>query len=99
MKPVFVNGVIPDPQGNLLATCIRDIFLTATEDLAWLDEGDVVLLKPALNSPNPYPSTTHPLAIRVVTELLEERGAKVVIGDQSGIELSLIHISEPTRPY
>ena len=91
MKPVFVNGVIPDPQGNLLATCIRDIFLTATEDLAWLDEGDVVLLKPALNSPNPYPSTTHPLAIRVVTELLEERGAKVVIGDQSGIEHVLHH--------
>lgn len=91
MKPVFVNGVIPDPQGNLLATCIRDIFLTATEDLSWLDEGDVVLLKPALNSPDPYPSTTHPLAIRVVTELLEERGAKVVIGDQSGIEHVLHH--------
>jgi len=91
MKPVFVNGVIPDPQANPLVSCIHDVFLKATDDLAWLGEGDVVLLKPALNSPDPYPSTTHPLTIRVVAQLLEERGAKVVIGDQSGIEHVLHH--------
>ena len=91
MKPVFVNGVVPGPQDDAVAACVRDVFLTATEDLAWLGEGDTVLLKPALNSPDPYPSTTHPLAIRVVAELLEERGAKVVIGDQSGIEHVLHH--------
>ena len=49
------------------------------------------LLKPALNSPDPYPATTHPLAISVTAELLAERGAKVVIGDQSGIEHILHH--------
>ncbi|MDO9035661.1 MAG: DUF362 domain-containing protein [Methanoregula sp.] len=91
MTRVFVNGVVPAPHADAVAACIRDIFLTATEDLAWLGEGDTVLLKPALNSPDPYPSTTHPLAIRVVAELLEERGAKVVIGDQSGIEHVLHH--------
>ena len=91
MKPVFVNGVVPGPQDNAVAASIRDVFLTATEDLAWLGKGDTVLLKPALNSPDPYPSTTHPLAIRIVAELLEERGAKVVIGDQSGIEHVLHH--------
>lgn len=91
MKPVFVNGVVPGPQADATAACVRDVFLTATEDLAWLGEGDTVLLKPALNSPDPYPSTTHPLAISVVAELLEERGAKVVIGDQSGIEHVLHH--------
>jgi hypothetical protein len=44
MKPVFVNGVIPDPNGNPLATCIRDVFLTATEDLEWLGEppGEII---------------------------------------------------------
>ncbi|MDP3563477.1 MAG: DUF362 domain-containing protein, partial [Methanoregula sp.] len=91
MKPVFVNGIIPASQPDAPATCIRDLFLTATEDLAWLDKGDMVLLKPALNSPDPYPSTTHPLSIRVIAELLEERGAKVVVGDQSGIEHVLHH--------
>jgi len=91
MKPVFVNGVVPGPQADTVAACIRDVFLTATDDLAWLGKNDVVLLKPALNSPDPYPSTTHPLATRVVADLLEERGAKVVIGDQSGIGHVLHH--------
>ena len=91
MKPVFVNGVAPGPQADALAACIRDVFLKAADNLAWLHDGDTVLLKPALNSPDPYPSTTHPLAIRVVAELLEGRGAKVMIGDQSGIEHVLHH--------
>ncbi|MDO9549961.1 MAG: DUF362 domain-containing protein [Methanoregula sp.] len=91
MKPVYVNGIVPGLQADALADSIRDVFLTATRDLAWLGKGDVVLLKPALNSPDPYPSTTHPLAIKVVAELLEERGAEVVIGDQSGIGHVLHH--------
>lgn len=66
-------------------------FLKYSDNLAWLGDGDTVLLKPALNSPDPYPSTTHPLAIRVVAALLEERGAKVVVGDQSGIGHVLHH--------
>jgi hypothetical protein len=67
------------------------VILKATDNLSWLSAGETVLLKPALNSPDPYPSTTHPLAIRVTAELLAERGAKVVIGDQSGIE----HVLHP----
>jgi uncharacterized protein (DUF362 family) len=91
MKPVFVNRVRSDILKDPLAACIRDTFLAATDNCSWLNHGNIVLLKPALNSPDPYPSTTHPLAIRVVTELLEERGAKVVIGDQSGIAHVLHH--------
>ena len=86
MKPVFVNGVKSDHSNDPLATCIRNTFLAATNNCSWLHEGDIVLLKPALNSPDPYPSTTHPLAIKVVAEMLVERGVNVVIGDQSGIE-------------
>ncbi len=91
MKPVFVNGVVPGRRADALAACIRDVFLHAADNLSWLGDGDTVLLKPALNSPDSYPSTTHPLAIRVVSELLEEHGAHVVIGDQSGIEHVLHH--------
>ena len=44
------------------------------------------MLKPALNSANPYPATTHPLSIQAVAEVLLERGAKVIVADQSGME-------------
>lgn len=91
MKPVVVKGVSEDHQANTLSCAIRETFLNATDNLSWLREGETVLLKPALNSPDPYPATTHPLALEVVTRSLTERGAKVVIGDQSGIEHVLHH--------
>jgi uncharacterized protein (DUF362 family) len=69
-----------------LTAAIRRVFLEATDDLAWLKPGDLVLLKPALNSPDPYPATTHPLSVAVVAAVLAERGARVVVGDQSGVE-------------
>jgi hypothetical protein len=65
--------------------------LKATADFTWLSEGDIVLLKPALNSPDPYPATTHPLAVSTAADLLARHGAKVIIGDQSGIEHVLHH--------
>ncbi|MGA2912277.1 MAG: DUF362 domain-containing protein [Methanoregula sp.] len=86
MKPVYVKGLPPAPDSGVISSAIRDVILKATDNLSWLSEGETVLLKPALNSPDPYPSTTHPLAVSVTAELLAERGAKVVIGDQSGIE-------------
>ena len=91
MKPVIVQGVPEDPQGNPLAATIRDVLLAASDNFFWLHRGDTVLLKPALNSPDPYPATTHPLALEVTSHLLAEHGAKVVIGDQSGIESVLHH--------
>jgi uncharacterized protein (DUF362 family) len=86
MKPVVVKGVPANSRDRPLAASIRDVFLSASDNLSWLREGDIVLLKPALNSPDPYPATTHPLAIEVISRLLTEHGAKVIIGDQSGIE-------------
>jgi len=91
MKPVFVNGVSRNGGEPALIECIRDILLKSSDNFSWLEKGDTVLLKPALNSPDPYPATTHPLAIEVTSRLLAEHGAKVVIGDQSGIEHVLHH--------
>jgi len=91
MTPVYMQGLPPGLDPGALPSAIRDVFLKATDDLSWLREGETVLLKPALNSPDPYPSTTHPLAVSVVAGLLAERGAKVVIGDQSGIGHVLHH--------
>jgi uncharacterized protein (DUF362 family) len=91
MKPVFVNGIDHDVREPALVASIRDILLKSSDNFSWLDKGDTVLLKPALNSPDPYPATTHPLAVEVTSRLLAERGAKVIIGDQSGIEHVLHH--------
>ncbi|NYB28066.1 MAG: DUF362 domain-containing protein [Methanobacteriaceae archaeon] len=88
---LYVNGVEPNSSSQTLAGEIKDLFLKSTNNLEWLSPGDVVLLKPALNSPHPYPSTTHPLAMAVISKILKEKGAKVVIGDQSGIRSVLNH--------
>lgn len=49
-------------------------------------KGKEVLVKPNVNSDDPYPATTNPEVVRAVVELLYEAGAKkVVVGDMSGI--------------
>ncbi len=59
----------------------------ATTDFSWLSKGDAVFIKPALNSGNPYPATTSPIAIGAMVELLKEKGAhRVIVGDMCGIE-------------
>jgi uncharacterized protein (DUF362 family) len=83
-KTVFVEGLASD-NINSLKTSITNIFLKSTDDLDWLSSGDTVLLKPALNSDDPYPSTTHPLAVHIISNILSNKGANVVIGDQSGL--------------
>ena len=83
-ETVFVEGVLPD-SGSLGAS-IENVLMKSTDNLEWLSKGDLVLLKPALNSPNPYPSTTHPMAVELVRKILTEKGAEVVVGDQSGLK-------------
>jgi uncharacterized protein (DUF362 family) len=91
MKAVYLRGLPPGPGPGVLAEAIRDLACEAAGDFPWLSKGETVLLKPALNSPDPYPSTTHPLAVSTMASLLAERGARVVIGDQSGIQYVLHH--------
>ena len=90
MQPVFLQG-LQDVGDEAVASTVRNIILQATGDLSWLSNGDTVLLKPALNSPDPYPATTHPAVVQATAALCAERGARVVIGDQSGIEHVLHH--------
>jgi len=85
-KKVFVDGVIPDSSLNYIERSIENVFMKSTNNLEWLSSGDLVLLKPALNSSDPYPSTTHPLAVHVVSKILSNKGADVFIGDQSGLQ-------------
>lgn len=91
MKPVYLYGLPRPVDDEAVGSAVRKVILEATGDLSWLAAGDTVLLKPALNSGDPFPATTHPGAVRAAAELLAERGARVVVGDQSGIEHLLHH--------
>ncbi|MFA5406263.1 MAG: DUF362 domain-containing protein [Candidatus Nanoarchaeia archaeon] len=86
MGLVFVQGVNNNMTSSQLTHFIRKVFLKSTNNLSWLKKGDKVMLKPALNSPDPYPATTHPLSVKVVFDLLKARRADVFIADQSGVE-------------
>jgi len=81
-----VNGISANASAEAIFNIVKDVFLKASDDLLWLSPGDTVLLKPALNSAGPYSAITHPLSLLAVAEVMEERGAKVVVGDHPGME-------------
>jgi len=84
--PVVLAGVARESDAQVLIKAVKDAAQTAT-DFAWLSNGDTVLIKPALNSGNPYPATTNPEGVRAMVELLKEKGAgRVIVSDMSGIE-------------
>jgi uncharacterized protein (DUF362 family) len=73
------------PEAELLAS-VRQAAESAT-DFSWLSRANSVLIKPVVNSGNPYPATTSPAGLKAMIVLLKEKGAKrVVVSDMSGIE-------------
>ncbi len=52
----------------------------------YVDSGDTVLIKPNLLSPKPPDSgiITHPSIVKSLIDLLQERGAEVIVGESSG---------------
>ncbi len=76
------KGATPEQQ----IAAIRRVAEAAT-DFSWLSRGEAVFLKPAANSPHPYPATTSPLAVVAMARLLREKGAgRVIVGDKPGVE-------------
>jgi len=83
---VNLIGLNRGPSEQVMKSAIR-VATEATTDFSWLSKGDTIFIKPALNSGNPYPATTNPVAIGAMVELLKEKGARrVIVGDTSGIE-------------
>jgi uncharacterized protein (DUF362 family) len=69
-----------------LKAAVRQAAEAAT-DFSWLSRGDTVLVKPVVNSGNPYPATTSPPGLNQVAALLKEKGARrVIVSDMAGIE-------------
>jgi uncharacterized protein (DUF362 family) len=88
--PLIVNGIDRSTSETDICRIVRQTFERATDGCSWLKRGDTVLLKVSLNSPDPYPATTSPLAVRAVVQALQERGARVIVGDMPGIEYVLV---------
>ena len=83
---VYLSGVGRGASEQVMKLAVRAA-AEATTDFSWLSKGDSVFIKPALNSGNPYPATTSPIAIGAMVQLLREKGARrVIVGDMSGIE-------------
>ncbi len=83
---VSLAGVPKGSPEETLAEAVRAVAESAT-DFSWLSKGDAVLIKPVLNSGNPYPATTNPTGIRAMVALLKEKGAgRVIVSDMSGVE-------------
>ena len=74
---------------------VRDAL--AQVDLAWLGQGDTVLVKIASNSGYAHPSVTSPSAVRAVVAALFDRGAgKIIVGEQSGVQF-VRHVADGRR--
>ncbi len=83
---VFLAGVGRGSSEQTMKSAVRTA-AEAASDFSWLSKGDAVFIKPALNSGNPYPATTSPIALKAMVELLKQKGAgRVIVGDMSGIE-------------
>ena len=85
MKKVFIEGVRRGSGQEIVEEKTREVLMRASNNLSWLKKGQIVLLKPALNSGNPYPATTYPGVLKVLKEEIEKKGGKAIVGDQSGI--------------
>ncbi len=58
--------------------------VAVTSGLGFIAAGDTVLLKPNLNSGDPFPYSTNPEVVAAVVDMVRERGAtRVIIADRS----------------
>jgi uncharacterized protein (DUF362 family) len=86
IERTILAGVSRGASERAIELAVRLAAEVAT-DFSWLSKGDAVFIKPVLNSGNPYPATTSPVAIGAMVELLKEKGAgRVIVGDMAGIE-------------
>lgn len=97
---------------NPKAVLSEDVWITGFTDLRraasdalakigaadWLNNGETVLLKVSVNSGNPFPYTTNPKLVNALAVELRRLGAKVIVGDGSGLEY-VCRPEKGPRPY
>ena len=86
-KRVAMEGLDKSAPEESVCDAVRRVAEAAT-DFSWLSQGDTVFLKPACNSVNPYPATTHIGGVAAMIRLLKEKGAKrVIVSEMSGVSV------------
>ena len=92
--PLIVNGIDRSTSETDICRIVRQTFERATDGCSWLKRGDTVLLKVSLNSPDPYPATTSPLAVRAARLHGEDLTVVVAgrVGGRDGIHRFSGHI-------
>jgi uncharacterized protein (DUF362 family) len=82
---VVLTGVEKGAVDDAVADAVKKAAIAAT-DFSWLSHGDTVVIKPVVNSGNPYPTTTSPVGIKAMAELLKEKGAgRVIVTDTASV--------------
>ncbi|MBF0552215.1 MAG: DUF362 domain-containing protein [Deltaproteobacteria bacterium] len=83
---VGLAGINRGTSEQVITQAVRAAAEAAT-DFSWLSKGDAGFIKPVNNSGKPYPSTTSPIAVAAMIEILKQKGAgRVIVGDMSGIQ-------------
>ncbi len=81
---VALAAVARDASEDDLTRAVKEAARAAT-DFSWLSKGDTVVIKPVQNSGGKYPTTTNPIGVKAMAELLRERGAgRVIVTDMAG---------------
>lgn len=67
---------------------LKSAILSSIEDLGglqkFINKGDRVLIKPNINTADPFPASSDPVFIRAITELILNNGpSEIIIGDSS----------------
>jgi uncharacterized protein (DUF362 family) len=57
--------------------------VTLAGGLGFIQPGQRILLKPAVNSPNPYPATTDPETVLIMAEMVKEAGGWPLVADRT----------------
>jgi len=66
----------------------------------FIKRGEVVLLKPNLNTADPFPASSDPIFLKAVVELVYDFGAKlVIIGDSSTMSLNTRKVMEELKIF
>jgi uncharacterized protein (DUF362 family) len=87
LQKVVVEGLDRSALEQAVCDAVRRVAEAAT-DFSWLSRGDTVFLKPAVNSVNQYPATTHIGGVATMIKLLKEKGAKrVIVSEMSGVSV------------
>lgn len=86
MSTIHISGVTRKSADHEVIQTIEQTAARAFDDYSWLKAGDLVWLKVALNSSDPYPATTDWRAVKAIAEQIISHGGRVIVADQSGIE-------------